>query len=121
MTLERILSVIFILLLVHSFIAISTGWSHTLNDFHGFRQAQTAIAVDYLVKGGPWIAYETPVFGPPWSIPFEFPLYQWITALVVIVFRISVEQAGRAVSAGFFYASLIPGYLLLRRLDLTRA
>src|SRR5262245_20084309 len=116
MTLERILSVIFILLLIHSVAAISNGWTHTISDEHGFRQAQTAITVDYLLKGGPWIAYETPVFGPPWSIPFEFPLYQWITALLVLFFRMPVEQAGRAVSAGFFYASLIPSYFFLRRL-----
>jgi hypothetical protein len=121
MTLERILSVIFVLLLIHSVIAISTGWTHTINDEHGFRQAQTAITIDSLVKGGPWIAYETPVLGPPWSVPFEFPLYQWITALVVLVFRLSVEEAGRGVSVGFFYASLIPSYFFLRRLKFTRA
>src|SRR5262245_40545263 len=112
MNLERVLTVVFILLLVHSVVAMSTGWTHTLNDVHGFRQAQTALTVDYLLKGGPWVAYQTPVFGPPWSVPFEFPLYQWLAALVVLVFRTTVEQAGRLVSVGFFYASLVPSYFL---------
>jgi hypothetical protein len=121
MTLERTLSVIFLLLLIHSVVAFTTGWTHSLSDEHAFRQAQTAITVDYLLKGGPWIAYEMPVLGPPWSIPFEFPLYEWITALVVLVFRMSVEQAGRAVSCLFFYGTLIPGYFFLRRLELSKA
>src|SRR5262249_8160029 len=95
MNLERVLGIFFSVLLIHSFFAISTGWKHTINDVHGFRQSQTAITVDYLLKGGPWVNYETPVLGPPWSIPFEFPLYQWITAIAVLVFRVPVEQAGR--------------------------
>src|SRR5262249_265738 len=63
----------------------------------------------------------TPVLGPPWSIPFEFPFYQWITALTVLLFRIPVEQAGRGVNAAFFYASLVPAYSFLRSLDLSKA
>jgi hypothetical protein len=66
----------FMLLLLHSAYAMTTGWNHTILDQYGFRQAQTAATLEYLVKGGPWFAYETPVLGPPWSIPFEFPLYQ---------------------------------------------
>src|SRR5215510_13720449 len=120
MTLERILTAIFVLLLIHSVFAVSAGWNHTINDEHGFRQSQTAITIDYLVKGGPWIDYQTPVLGPPWSIPFEFPLYQWISALAVWLFHISVEQAGRMVSVMFFYASLFPAYFFLRRLALSR-
>jgi hypothetical protein len=100
---------------------MTTGWDHTIMDQHGFRQAQTAITIEYLLKGGPWFAYETPVLGPPWSIPFEFPLYQWIVAITVLIFRIPIDQAGRLISALFFYASLAPLYFLLRRLGLTTA
>ena len=33
--------------------------------------------------GNPFrLAYETPVLGKPWSIPMEFPLYQWTVVVV---------------------------------------
>ncbi|MGA3015596.1 MAG: glycosyltransferase family 39 protein [Bryobacteraceae bacterium] len=121
MTLNRALLLIFIALLLHSLFAMTAGWDHTIMDQHGFRQAQTAITVEYLLKGGPWFAYETPVLGPPWSIPFEFPLYQWIVASTVLILRIPIDQAGRLISALFFYASLAPLYFLLRRLGLSTA
>ncbi len=118
-TLNRTLLLIFIVLLLHSLGAMATGWNHTIMDEHGFRQAQTAITVEYLCKGGPWFAYETPVLGPPWSIPMEFPLYQWLVAMAVSIFRVPIDQAGRSISVLFFYASLPPLYSLLRRLGLT--
>ncbi len=117
--LDRTLVVIFILLLLHSAYAMTTGWNHTILDQYGFRQAQTAITIEYLVKGGPWFAYETPVLGPPWSIPFEFPLYQWIVALIVSLSHLPIDQAGRSVSVFFFYSSLLPLYFMLRTLGLS--
>jgi hypothetical protein len=119
--LDRTLMVIFALLLLFSVRAMTTGWHHTILDQYGFRQAQTATTIAYLLRGGPWVAYETPVLGPPWSIPFEFPLYQWIVALVVWLFRVPIDQAGRLISALFFFASLLPLFFLLRRLGLTRS
>jgi hypothetical protein len=119
MTLSRALTVIFILLLLHSVVAVSTGWKHNIMDQHGFRQTQTAMTIDYMVKGGPWISYETPVLGPPWAIPIEFPLYQWVAALTVFLLHIPVDQAGRLVSILFYYASLVPIHFLLRRVGLS--
>ena len=83
-------------------------------DFHGFRQTQTAISVYYFVHEGFRFDYITPVLGPPWSIPMEFPLYQWIVAFVVLMTKSAIDQAGRLVSVLFFYACLIPIYLLSR-------
>jgi hypothetical protein len=40
------------------------------------------------------LAYETPVWGYPWSIPMEFPIYQWIVALFGLI-GIPIETAGR--------------------------
>ena len=54
----------------------SVGWTHAMSDLHGWRQAQTAITAYFIQQGGPWIAYETPVLGPPWRIPHEFPVYE---------------------------------------------
>jgi hypothetical protein len=92
---------------------VSQRWGDRLLDLHGFRQTQTAISVYYMLAGSNALAYETPVLGPPWSIPFEFPLYQWIVALVAGTKWIALDQAGRLVSVVFFLLTLIPGYTLL--------
>ena len=89
------------------------GWSHNLLDQYGFRQTQTAISTYYTIKDGFKLNYITPVLGAPWSIPMEFPLYQWIVASIVIFFKTSLDQTGRFVSLLFFYLSLIPLYSIL--------
>lgn len=90
------------------------GWGHLLLDNHGFRQTQTAITTYFAMKDGFQIDYATPVLGAPWSIPFEFPVYQWIVALISIVFRTPLDQTGRFVGLAAFYLSLIPLFFLLR-------
>lgn len=104
-----------VLHLVFSFI----GWSNYLTDKHMFRQTQTAISTYYTVKEGFKINYVTPVMGKPWSIPMEFPLYQWIVAAAVIIFKTPLDQTGRFVSLLFFYLSSIPCYYLLRQFSLS--
>jgi hypothetical protein len=117
---ERALQIVFCVLVVHSLWVFSIGWDHTILDQYGFRQAQTAISVDYIAHGGPWLDYETPVLGPPWSIPFEFPLYQWTAALFVTAFHLRVDQACRITSVAFFYLSFCPLNLLLATLGLNK-
>lgn len=117
---ELLLATVCAFLLLHSFWALATGWSHTILDEFGFRQAQTAISIDYLLKGGPWVAYETPVLGPPWSLPFEFPFYQWIAAITAKCLGMGVDQAGRLVSVLFFGISFVPLLSVLRKLGLSR-
>ncbi|MBW7957508.1 MAG: hypothetical protein H3C68_06395 [Deltaproteobacteria bacterium] len=94
------------------------GFYGPVSEMHGFRQAQTAISASYILKGGPWLAYETPVLGPPWSIPFEFPLYQWAVALAAKAGLFPLVQSGRLVSILFFLSSLVPLYGILRLLKL---
>jgi hypothetical protein len=118
---EKILFLIFAVCLIHSLWAMSRGWNNPLIDAHAFRQTQTAISVFYLLKGSPWLAYETPVLGVPWSIPMEFPLYQGIVAILVKLFQTPIDQTGRFVSAFFFYLSLIPIYVILSYLQVARA
>jgi hypothetical protein len=118
---EKILFLIFAVCLIHSFWGISGGWNNPLIDVHAFRQTQTAISVFYLLKGSPWLAYETPVLGVPWSIPLEFPLYQGIVAILVKLLQTPIDQTGRFVSAFFFYLSLIPIYVILSYLQVARA
>ena len=50
--------------------------------------------------------YETPLFGPPWSVPMEFPVYQWITATTSRTLGTSLEGTARGVSLFFFLATM---------------
>jgi hypothetical protein len=98
-----------ILLLAYGLLALGyllqLSWNAPLLDLFGFRQAQTAISVYWMAKGGPLLAYQTPVLGYPWSIPFEFPIYQWLAALVASNGVLTVDQSGRVIGVAFFLAS----------------
>jgi hypothetical protein len=104
-----IVAVSFLVHLYFSFV----GWNNNLLDFFSFRQTQTAITSFYVIQEGFQINYQTPILGAPWSIPMEFPLYQWIVAIVVAVTHMPLDQAGRLVSLIFFYLTLIPVYGML--------
>ena len=90
-----------------------------LLDLHSFRQTQTALTVYWMVHGGPWLAYETPVLGAPWSIPFEFPIYQWAVSLLAAA-GIPIDAAGRIISFAFYVATLWPLAVLFRAVGLNR-
>ena len=88
---------------------LAMGFSDPLMGEYSFRQTQTAISTYWIIKGGPWIAYQTPVLGSPWSIPFEFPLYQWFVAVLAKVMPfLSLDESGRIVSEFFFICLLWP-------------
>ena len=88
-------------------------------DHHSFRQTHTALTSFWLVKNGFSFAYETPVAGPPWSIPFEFPIYQYIVALVSERTNYSLDATGRAVSFLFLALCLIPVRVIIKNLGLS--
>lgn len=90
------------------------GLNLPLTEQHGFRQTQTAISVYWMIRGGPWLDYWTPVLGVPWSIPFEFPLYQWIVAALVNATGMGIDPAGRLVSYFWLIFSLWPASYLFR-------
>jgi dolichol-phosphate mannosyltransferase len=104
---------VFVVCLIWAVFMASAGWNNSLSDDHGFRQTQTAITSYYLMQGGPFLKYEWPVFGAPWSIPFEFPLYQWIVAETATLFHTPLEQTGRFVSELFFGLSLATLWAIL--------
>ncbi len=117
----RIYSVVlFTTALTFHFFLSTIGWNNPIVDLHGFRQTQTAITTQYFLKDGFRLNYETPVLGAPWSIPFEFPLYQLVTASLVKLFGLPLESSGRFVSLIFFYASLATGLRLLSTIGLKR-
>src|SRR5690242_18520223 len=64
---------------------------HTFNEAYGFRQAQTAMVIREYARG-PLDLLHTPlpVFGAGADVPFEFPLFQAIAALIS---RLGIEAA----------------------------
>lgn len=93
---------------------VRAGWKHETLTGHEFRQAQTALTIQAVGRDGFRLDYSTPVLGKPWSIPMEFPLYQWTTAAWSDLSGMGTAQAGRAVSIFAFLAGL-PAVLLILR------
>lgn len=92
-----------------------TGIHNYLLENHAFRQTQTALTAYYFWKDGFKLAYETPVVGAPWAIPFEFPLYQWIVAELKSMTNGNMDYIGRVVSLLFFYLSLCYVFLITNK------
>jgi hypothetical protein len=68
-------------------------------------------------KDGFHLAYLMPVFGPPWSAPMEFPLYQWLVAKLADATGVSVVSAARTLGILFFLAALPAIYGLANRIE----
>jgi hypothetical protein len=93
---------------------MTLGWNSANLPGNEFRQAQTAISAYHIQKDNDFsLAYPTPVLGKPWSIPMEFPLYQWSAVRVSNATGLHLVQAGRLVSIACFYLTLPALYLLL--------
>lgn len=83
---------------------------------HEFRQSQTALSILFIQQDQNYdLAYPTPVFGPPWSIPMEFPLYQWSSAILSTETGASIPRTSRIISIVCFYLGLVAAGLLMRR------
>lgn len=83
--------------------------------WHDFRQTQTAISAYWMTQEGISLwSYQTPLFGPPWTVPFEFPFYQAVVAIVAN-FGVQMDAACRIVNIGFFSGSIILVLLILIR------
>lgn len=86
-------------------------------DLHLFRQTQTALTTYWLVQNSFNFAYETPVVGYPWSIPFEFPIYEYIVALIHQIFQTPLNATGRVISYIFLILCLFPIRSITERLE----
>jgi hypothetical protein len=62
------------------------------------------------------LTYETPLMGAPWRIPFEFPIYQWLVAVVHRVSGLPIDQSGRLVAIAFHLACFWPLWRIVRDL-----
>ncbi len=119
---DRLAILLFALLLGFHGWAVSGGWNNGNLPGNEFRQTQTAISALFIQRDADFsLAYPTPVLGAPWSIPMEFPLYQWTVVGVSNLTGLPLIQAGRAVSLGCFYAALAALFPLLGRLGLAPA
>lgn len=92
-----------------------TSFDQPLIDHHDFRQTQTALSSLY-IGGSPkdLVFYETPVLGYPWSIPFEFPLYQWTTTHWHKITGHNLVRSGRLISSLFSIGCVVTSVLLMR-------
>ncbi len=91
------------------------GWGIPGMSGHEFRQAQTALTVQAMQQDGFRLDYSTPIFGQPWSVPFEFPAYQFLAAEMSRVSGMDIITAGRCVSLIAFYLAIPAVVMLLRR------
>ncbi len=98
---------------------VTHGWHHASLAGNEFRQTHTAVSAYYIQRDHDFsLAYPTPVMGKPWSVPSEFPLYQWTVVGASNTTHLPLQESGRLVSALCFYLALPALYLLLRNLGL---
>jgi hypothetical protein len=116
---EMLLAAALALAIANAVYYLAVGFDRPIYEQHGFRQTQTALSAYWILQGGPWFVYDTPVLGAPWSVPFEFPTYQLIVAALAHL-GVPLDQAGRLISFGFFMATLVPLRVLLREIGYDR-
>ena len=112
--LRRFLIAVVVIALAINLWTLTRYWKENLRDAFEARQYQTALTAYYFQKDGLKLAYETPVLGPPWSIPMEFPLYQAIVAKLSTATGMPLEQAGRLTGILAFFGCFPAVWLLLK-------
>ncbi|MFP3565440.1 hypothetical protein [Paraburkholderia sp. SIMBA_030] len=95
-------------LLYSAYISIRYSGHHMLVPAFSFRQTQTAITSYWACHDGFKLAYETPVAGYPWSIPFEFPIYQWIVAAISCPLDLDLDRVGKLTAYVFLVLCALP-------------
>jgi len=116
----RILLVILLAaLLIHAITVFRTGWEHPVTELQSLRQSLTATNTYWLKQGRPFFSCETPVFGHPWSIPLEFPIYQLLVAQTSTLFNQHLDQSGRLINIMFYLLTFIPLFLILKNLGIS--
>ena len=82
-----------------------------------FRQTETAYpALIYHEQGINLLHPQLPVFGSPWQVPFEFPLFQAMAALVMNL-GVATDLALRATGLICFMATAVAVWGLVRHLS----
>lgn len=97
----------FIIFLI-PFSMLLISWDSLIIDHHGYRQTQTALSTYWIPESKDWLNFITPVFGEPWSIPLEYPIYQILVSNISNYFGLSLEHSARIVTIVSFYAAVLP-------------
>ncbi len=108
------------LLLAAALWVMTRAWDASLLDRYQFRQTQTALTAYWMRHESFHLAYPLPVFGPPWSVPYEFPLYQWIVARLNQGTGLPLVPSARVVGIVFFLLSLPAVYGLAAEVESDR-
>jgi len=105
---QKWVKIIFIALLLISILFRTKSLAIPLvSDHHNWRQTQTAITIqDFFNHGLSVLNYKTPVYGPPWQMPLEFPVYQITVFIFMKIFGMTnIDLGCRLVSLIYFYLS----------------
>ncbi len=111
-------------ILLAFFVAIIAAWiavyyaDQPLLEMFAHRQTQTALTSYWMIHEGWTLAYQTPVMGYPWSIPFEFPIYQTMAAFISGLLHLPLDPVGRLLSFCFLIACAWPAFQIAKRLNL---
>ncbi|MCC6416075.1 MAG: hypothetical protein IT582_09210 [Opitutaceae bacterium] len=103
---DRALWLLFFAVAALAVFLLTLSWRASILDRYEFRQLQTALTAYWLAHDGWSLAYPTPLFGPPWSIPMEFPSYQMLVAGWHQFTGMPLEQSGRLLSIAMLIFSL---------------
>jgi 4-amino-4-deoxy-L-arabinose transferase-like glycosyltransferase len=88
-------------------LAVALRWptmNFPLTEAFAFRQMQTTLMIREYMDDGFFQLSPLPILGPPWQVPLEFPLFQWIAAIGGSVVGASPQIAGRLTALFFFLA-----------------
>jgi 4-amino-4-deoxy-L-arabinose transferase-like glycosyltransferase len=113
-----VLSVILIAALFYFIFVNIINIDNPIVDRNGFRQTQTALTSYWQIKEGFRFDYLTPVLGKPWSAPFEFPIYQSLVSIIVILTNGNLEIIGKILSLLFSLGTLFYLNSILRKLSI---
>ncbi len=110
------ISLLLALLYAYSLFGVTDRFSLT-----PFREAHTAISSYYMAKGeSSFLAYQVPVLGKPWTVPMEFPLFQWIAAKLGGTNIHTLRWTGRLLSLTFWGGCLYMAFLISLRAPLEK-
>ena len=105
------------LVLVAVIIRLPTLDQPLLEEGHGFRQTETAYpALLFHTQGINLFAPQLPVLGRPWQVPFEFPIFQALAALLMNA-GLTADVAVRVVALASFMACALLTWGLVRHLS----
>lgn len=118
----RMALLFFCLLASLGFWTVASGWRVRTQSAVGEREVQTMLSAHFIQQESDFsLAYPTPALGRPWSIPVEFPLFQWTSVVASNLTGHDLADTGRRLGLLCFYLSLAALFWVLLDLGLTPA